>query len=107
MIANYLVSALRSFLRHKLIALINVIGLAVGLAACTLIILFVRHEFSYDAGFSDLDRLYRIESSPDLQGEWDELTDEVEGEAGPTSTYDFVEPQPLPGRRYYRVLAAQ
>ena len=53
------------------------------------------------------DRLYRIESSPDLQGEWDELTDEVEGEAGPTSTYDFVEPQPLPGRRYYRVLAAQ
>ena len=69
MIQNYLLASFRSLLRQKLFALINIAGLAIGLAACTLIILFVEHEFSYDKGFSDLDRLYRIEATANIPGQ--------------------------------------
>jgi len=65
---NYLVSALRSLVRNKLFGAINVIGLGVGLAACALIILFVKHEFSYDNQFTDVERLYRIEATANIPG---------------------------------------
>ncbi len=69
MIYNYLISALRSLMRQKLFAVINIAGLAIGLAACTLIILFVQHEFSYDQQFSDIGRLYRIEATANIPGQ--------------------------------------
>ncbi len=69
MYSNYLVSALRSLGRQKLFALINTTGLAIGLAACMLIILFVRHEYSYDTMFSDIERLYRIEATANIPGQ--------------------------------------
>lgn len=69
MFYNYIVSALRSLGRQKLFTLINVTGLAIGIAACTLIILFVQHEFSYDEQFTDVHRLYRIEASAHIPGQ--------------------------------------
>ena len=69
MFRNYLISALRSLKRQKLFAIINVTGLAIGLAACMLIILFVRHEFSYDQQFTDVQRLYRIEATANIPGQ--------------------------------------
>ncbi|MCZ6643653.1 MAG: ABC transporter permease [Gammaproteobacteria bacterium] len=69
MYANYLRSALRSLLRQKLFALINISGLGFGLAACTLIMVFVQHEFSYDNGFADIERLYRIEATANIPGQ--------------------------------------
>ena len=69
MIYNYLLASFRSLIRQKLFALINVTGLSIGLAACTLIILFVDHEFSYDRQFSDLDRLYRVEATANIPGQ--------------------------------------
>ena len=48
MLRNYLVVAARNLLRHKLYSLINVFGLAVGMASCILILLYVRHELSYE-----------------------------------------------------------
>ncbi len=57
MISNYLLSALRGIKNQKLFAFINIVGLSIGLAACTLIILFVQHEFSYDRQFSSVDSL--------------------------------------------------
>ena len=69
MLSNYLISALRSLKRQKLFAIINVTGLSIGLAACTLIILFVKHEFSYDERFTDVHRLYRIEATANIPGQ--------------------------------------
>lgn len=63
MYKNYLITAYRNFLRHKLYSLINVGGLAIGLAACILIFLFVKDELSYDDWWTDTDRLYKIETS--------------------------------------------
>ncbi len=48
MFQNYIKTALRNLLRQKLFSVINVLGLAIGLAACILIMLFVRDEYSYD-----------------------------------------------------------
>ena len=60
MFQNYVISALHSLGRIKLFAAINDIGIGVGLASCTVIVLFVKHEFSYDDQDTDVGRLYRI-----------------------------------------------
>jgi putative ABC transport system permease protein len=65
---NYLITALRSFARHKLYSVINVAGLTVGLACAIFIILFLRDELSYDAWVPDSENLYRVESTFYLPG---------------------------------------
>nr|WKN39847.1 ABC transporter permease [Tunicatimonas sp. TK19036] len=60
MIKNYLKIALRNLARHKQMTLINVLGLAVGMAACIVILLFVQYELSYDRYHEKADRIYRI-----------------------------------------------
>jgi len=60
MIKNYLKIAFRNLLKNKLYSSINVVGLSVGLAACVLIVLFVRHELSFDKHFNNSEDIYRI-----------------------------------------------
>jgi putative ABC transport system permease protein len=69
MIINYLRTACRSLLQQKTSSLINLCGLAIGLAACTLIVLFVQHEFSYDQAYRNADRIYRIEATANIPGQ--------------------------------------
>ena len=69
MFRNYLVTALRNFLGHKLYSFINVAGLAVGLACAIFIILFIRDELSYDRWIPGSENLYRIETSLHFPGE--------------------------------------
>jgi putative ABC transport system permease protein len=64
MFRHHLATALNNLLRQKLHALINVAGLAVGLASCLMISLFVRYEFSCDGFFPDAQSIYRI--APDF-----------------------------------------
>lgn len=61
MLRNYLKIAIRNLRKQKLYSLINISGLAMGLACCILIYLFVRHEYSYDAFHANGDRIFRIE----------------------------------------------
>jgi len=63
MLKNYLTTTLRNLRRHKGFAAINLGGLAVGLAACLLIGLFVQDELAYDRFHEKGDRLYRLGSS--------------------------------------------
>ena len=60
MLRNYLKIAWRNLVLHKAFTAINIIGLAVGLATCLLIVLFVSHELSYDRYNANTDRLYRV-----------------------------------------------
>jgi putative ABC transport system permease protein len=48
MIKNWLLTALRGFRKNKTSSAINILGLTVGLSSCLLIMLFIRHEISYD-----------------------------------------------------------
>lgn len=60
MLKSYLLIALRSLRRNKLHASINIIGLAIGMACCILITLFVQFELNYDRQNKDADRTYRM-----------------------------------------------
>ncbi|MGB2905488.1 MAG: ABC transporter permease [Candidatus Aminicenantaceae bacterium] len=60
MFKNYLKSALRNLFKHKGYSLINIVGLAIGMASCLLILLYVRHELSYDAFHENADQIYRV-----------------------------------------------
>jgi putative ABC transport system permease protein len=62
MLKSYFLLALRQLAAQKLYAVINVAGLAVGIACCLLIALFVRHELSYDRQYRNADRIYRVSS---------------------------------------------
>lgn len=60
MLKNFLTIAWRNITRHKSFAAINILGLAVGLAVCILIGLFVWDESRFDANIPDNARIYRI-----------------------------------------------
>ena len=60
MFRNYLKVAVRNFLGRPGFSLINVLGLAVGVACGLLILLFVRDELSFDRHNERLDRMYRV-----------------------------------------------
>lgn len=59
MLKNYFKIAFRNLFKHKLYSLINIFGLAVGIACCVLIMLYVNNEWSYDEFHSKSDRIYR------------------------------------------------
>jgi putative ABC transport system permease protein len=60
MLANYLKLAVRHFVRHKGYSLLNVAGLAVGMACCLLIAAYVHDELQYDRMHAATDRIYRV-----------------------------------------------
>jgi len=60
MLKNYLTIALRNLMRHKIYAFINIIGMAIGLATCILIVRYVQDELSFDAWHTKSDRIYRV-----------------------------------------------
>lgn len=60
MFQNYLKVAWRSFMNQKYYSAINTIGLALGIAACILILLFVQDELSYEKDFKNEGKIYRL-----------------------------------------------
>jgi putative ABC transport system permease protein len=60
MFKNYFKVAYRSILRQKIYSLINILGLAIGLASSILITMFIVHELSYDHFHSKSSQIYRL-----------------------------------------------
>ncbi|MBD3413642.1 MAG: FtsX-like permease family protein [Candidatus Aminicenantes bacterium] len=60
MFQNYLKTAFRNIRKHKGHAFINISGLAVGMACCILIMIFVFDELSYDKFHENHGRIYRV-----------------------------------------------
>jgi putative ABC transport system permease protein len=60
MFKNYLKIALRNIGKYKTYSSINIIGLAIGIACCILILLFVQDELSYDSYHAHSDHIYRL-----------------------------------------------
>lgn len=60
MIRNYFNTAIRRLLRNKSISVINILGLALGMATVIVILLFVFHELSFDKYHTKKDRIYRV-----------------------------------------------
>ena len=60
MLKNYLLIAFRNLTKNKGFSFINIFGLAIGMAACLLILQYVSFELSFDKFHTKGDRIYRI-----------------------------------------------
>ena len=69
MLRNILKIGIRNLVKHPGYAVINISGLAVGIACCLLIMLYVRSEFSYDTYHEKAERTYRLLSKFDFSGQ--------------------------------------
>jgi putative ABC transport system permease protein len=61
MLRSYFKIAVRNIMKRKLYASINALGLAIGIAACLLIYLFVQDERSFDQFHANKDLIYRMQ----------------------------------------------
>ncbi|HEY1055734.1 MAG TPA: ABC transporter permease, partial [Emticicia sp.] len=69
MIRNYLKIAFRNLVKNKVFSAINVFGLAIGIATCLIIVLFVQDEWSYDRFNEKADRIVRVVLRGMMNGE--------------------------------------
>ena len=64
---------MRAFARNRTYALINVLGLALGFAACLMILLYVRYELSYDSWIPNAENIYQVQTDYAPQENGDDL----------------------------------
>ncbi len=88
MFRNYLKIVGRTLLRNKVYSAINIVGLAVGLASCLLIVLYVSDELSYDRYNAKADRTYRLNTDAKFGGSTVELA-VTPDPLGPTLKQDY------------------
>jgi hypothetical protein len=69
MFKNYLKVAWRGLMRNLSFSLINILGLAIGMASAILILLWVQNEMSHDRFHAKKDRLYRLNNRDSFNGE--------------------------------------
>ena len=69
MLKNYIKVTFRNIFKNKVFSFINIVGLAVGMAVCILIMLWVQDEFSYDRFHKNIDDLYRIYEKQEYSGQ--------------------------------------
>jgi putative ABC transport system permease protein len=70
---NYWTVAVRALAKSKTYSIINIAGLAIGMAACILILLYIRYEQSYDTWLPDAENTYQFQTfakDPDGGGEF-------------------------------------
>ena len=87
----YLTAILRHIRKRRVSSLINIAGLAVGLASSMLILLYVRHELSYDRYHEKADRIFRLTRSYDYPSGYNQRFTRV------PDTWINELPQAIPG----------
>ncbi|MBK6543162.1 MAG: ABC transporter permease [Flavobacteriales bacterium] len=90
MLKNVLLTSLRNLARHKLYTLINLLGLATGLACFVLIGLYVRYQRSYDRFAPKAEQMYRVVGEIEMEGQGEHSSSMVFG-LGPTLYHDHPE----------------
>jgi ABC-type antimicrobial peptide transport system permease subunit len=90
MFSNYIKIAIRNLLRQKAFSIINISGLAIGMASAILIMLWIQDEVSHDRFHEKSDRLYTLNNRDRFNGElwaWNTTPNIL----GPTIKNDFPE----------------
>ncbi len=99
MFRNYITVAVRNLLRHKAYSLINISGLAIGMACCILILLYVQDELSYDRYHENAGRIYRLALEAQIPGKVLKAP-VTPGPMGPAFANDY--PEVISAVRFYR-----
>ncbi|MEJ0054541.1 MAG: ABC transporter permease [Bacteroidota bacterium] len=68
MLRNYMTIALRNLRKHSFYTFINVMGLAVSIASCLLIVLYITNELNFDNHHLAADRIYRVDTEVKFGG---------------------------------------
>ncbi|MBN1597310.1 MAG: ABC transporter permease [Bacteroidales bacterium] len=68
MLKNFIIITIRSLATQKIYSIINILGLAVGMASALLIAIYVVHELGYDKFHKNTDQLYRVTVQGELKG---------------------------------------
>lgn len=100
MLKNYLLVAYRNLVRNKTFTIINIAGLAVGIACFIALSLFILNEFSYDRFYKNSDRIFRIYKKSNINN-FEENSSKTPGKLGPTLFNDFPEVQAYTRIGYY------
>jgi putative ABC transport system permease protein len=90
MLKNYIRITLRNLIRHKGYTFINIFGLATGIICCSLILVYVQDELSYDRYHKKADQIYRIINAGTIRGNQIEMP-LVSGPWGPAMVEEFPE----------------
>ena len=90
MLKNYIKTAIRNLVKSKFYSLINITGLAVGLATCLLIWLYVTDELSFDRYNVHADRIYRANSEIRFGGNYIDLAVQAP-QLGPDMVHELPE----------------
>jgi len=91
MLASYFRIAVRHIRQNPVYALINILSLAIGLAACTVIYLFIADEESFDAWHSNGSSIYRVNEIQNWTGTKRQLVALTGGPFGPQMKEEFPE----------------
>ncbi len=99
MFRNYLKVALRNLKKYKFYSFINIVGLAIGMACCVLILLWVQDEISYDRFHEQGDNIYRVivenHSTDQVYDQW-----QSPGPLAPALKKEF--PEIIKSTRYFK-----
>jgi len=90
MFKNFIKIAYRNLFRSKGFTVINITGLAIGMAATMLIVLLIRHELSYDQFHANKNRIYEVWNRVNFNGKiscWNSVSDPL----GPALKNDLPE----------------
>ncbi len=68
MLINYFKYAVRILISQRFYSFINIAGLSIGITACILVMLYVKHDLSYDRYHKNAENIYRIEFSITQEG---------------------------------------
>ncbi|HEY9117550.1 MAG TPA: ABC transporter permease, partial [Roseivirga sp.] len=68
MIRTIIKTALRVFWKERAYAILNVLGLTVGITASMLLLIYIQGEKSYDQFHTDIDRIYQVMENQDYSG---------------------------------------
>ncbi|MBT3229720.1 MAG: FtsX-like permease family protein [Candidatus Marinimicrobia bacterium] len=87
---SYIKVALRSLIKQRLYAFINIVGLAIGVTTCILILMFVRYEQGFDRFNENADNIYRLNLEGKLGDNEFRMTNST-APAGPTMLEEYPE----------------
>ncbi|MCF7826972.1 MAG: ABC transporter permease [Candidatus Marinimicrobia bacterium] len=87
---SYIRVALRSLIKQRLYAFINIVGLAIGVTTCILILMYVNYERSYDDFHPNANNIYRLNLEGKLGDNSFRMTNST-AQAGPTMLEEFPE----------------
>src|SRR5450432_4135939 len=90
MLKNYFKTAIRNLARNKVFSIINISGLAIGMASTILILLWIKNEMGYDRFYAKTERIYMMYNRDRINGSMLAI-DQTPTVMAPTLKQDYPE----------------